>query len=195
MLIDPRMELIHYRNIPHIVGPIEANSANITKGLKWILNQVELRILKFEECRVTNLSAYNLTTDDYSLRLPNIAVCISELSDLVASDKDAQHIIQYVSRMALKTGVHVIASTRNPTVDVINESIQSSFPSRFLFSLRSKDESVRLLGRPGAERLLGKGDMMAILPNQESPIRIQGPYISENEVEKITGYWCKFHIS
>lgn len=191
LLIDSRRELIHYGNIAHLVDSIAVESKQMVDALKWALNQVELRILSFQERRVTNLIAYNLTTEDRSLQLPYVIVFISELADLINEYDDTQRIIGYIARMALKTGVHLIAATRPPTIEVITNHIKVSFPTHLLFAMKNAEESMRLLGRPGAEKLLGKGDMIAVLPNHESPVRIQGVYISDSEVEKIIRFWSK----
>lgn len=191
LIIDTRKaELSYYRNIPHLVGSVKSDLEQAISALRWALNQVELRTVRFQESGVTDLTTYNLITIEQSKRLSHIIIVINDLADLIStSGDDVQRIISYIALKASMTGIHIVASTRSPTSEVITGPVKFSFPTRLVLAVNSTEESERVLGWPGAEHLLGKGDMMAVLPDQKSPLRLQCAYISDDEVEGIVNYW------
>lgn len=191
LVIDTRkVELSQYRNIPHLVGSVESDPEQAISMLRWALNQVELRTIRFRESGVTDLATYNLVTIEQSKRLSRMIIIINDLGDLInKEDDDVQRIISHIARKASTTGIHIVASTRRPTSEVITRPIKFSFPTRLVLAVINSEESERVLGRPGAEILLGKGDMIAILPDSKSPVRLQCAYISNDEVEGIVNFW------
>lgn len=192
VLIDPKVvELGVYNGIPHLLIPVVKDPKKAASSLNWAVSEMVERYNKFADKNVRDIKAYNQLseTDDDIERLPNIVIIIDELSDLmmVAPD-DVENSICRLAQMARAAGMHLVIATQRPSVDVITGVIKANIPSRISFAVSSQVDSRTILDMAGAEKLIGKGDMLFCPIGASKPIRIQGAFISDNEVEKITKY-------
>ncbi len=194
ILIDPkRVEFNLYNNLPHLLIPnviTEADKA--INAFNWAINEMERRFVLFMETRVRNLEEYNqLDEVKYGQieKLPFIVIVVDELADLMMiSKKDAEEKIMRLAQKARACGIHLILATQRPSVDVITGTIKANFPSRIAFSVTSYQDSRTILDQGGAEKLLGKGDMLYSPSDASEPRRIQGCFVSGEEVEAIVNY-------
>ncbi len=188
ILVDPkRVELIGYNGIPHLLTPVIVEPDKILSALKWALTEMDRRYKLFAEVGVRNIDGYNELAGFQSL--PFIVIFIDELADLMAyAPVEVEDSICRLAQMARATGVHLVISTQRPSVDVITGLIKANVPSRIAFNVSSMIDSRVIIDMPGAEKLLGRGDMLYIPPDQAKPTRIQGTYISEQEVQKLVEF-------
>ncbi|MFI5265602.1 MAG: DNA translocase FtsK, partial [Candidatus Levyibacteriota bacterium] len=188
IMIDPkRVELTGYNNIPHLLVPVVVEAAQSVSALKWALKEMDKRYIKFAESGVKNIDAYNELSGFQAL--PYIVILIDELADLMAlAPVEVEDSIARLAQMARATGIHLILSTQRPSVDVLTGLIKANVPSRISFSVSSMIDSKVILDTPGAEKLLGRGDMLYIPPDQARPTRIQGAFISEQDVKRLTNF-------
>jgi len=188
IMIDPkRVELTAYNNIPHLLVPVVVEPQESVSALKWALKEMDLRYRKFAECGVRNIDSYNELAGFQAL--PYIVILIDELADLMAlAAVEVEDSIARLAQMARATGIHLVLSTQRPSVDVITGLIKANIPCRIAFSVSSMIDSKVILDTPGAEKLLGRGDMLYIPPDQAKPTRIQGAYVSEQDVKRLVGF-------
>lgn len=188
ILVDPkRVELIGYNGIPHLLTPVIVEPDKILSALKWALSEMDRRYKLFAEVGVRNIDGYNELAGFQSL--PFIIIFIDELADLMAyAPVEVEDSICRLAQMARATGVHLVISTQRPSVDVITGLIKANIPSRIAFNVSSMIDSRVIIDMPGAEKLLGRGDMLYIPPDQAKPTRIQGTYVSETEVQKLVEF-------
>ena len=186
ILIDPKMlELSSYEGIPHLLSPVITDSKKATAALSWTVKEMENRYKLMSSEGVRNIDGYN---QKHKLKMPYIVVVVDEMSDLMLiSGKQIEGYVQKLSAMARAAGIHIIMATQRPSVDVITGTIKANFPTRISFQVSSKIDSKTILGEQGAEQLLGKGDML-FMSSANKIFRIHGPFISENEIEKITSF-------
>ena len=211
ILIDPKMiELSTYEIIPHLLHPVVKNPRQAVSALKWTTVEMEKRYQKMALMGVRNITGYNKKieiireknknskdinneneADSQIKTLPYIVVIVDEMADLMLiAGKEIETIIQRLSQMARAAGIHLIMATQRPSVDVITGIIKSNFPSRMSFQVPSKIDSRTVLGEQGAEQLLGKGDMLYMSAGGRT-IRIHSPFVSDDEVTKITNFLAK----
>ena len=183
ILIDPKMlELSTYEGIPHLLTPVITDAKKATSALSWAVKEMNSRYRLMSKVGVRNIDGYNTK---HKLKMPYIVVVVDEMSDLMlVAGKEIENYIQKLSQMARAAGIHIIMATQRPSVDVITGTIKANFPTRISFQVSSKIDSRTVLGEQGAEQLLGKGDML-FMSSANRIIRIHGPYISEQEIEKI----------
>ncbi len=183
ILIDPKMlELSTYEGIPHLLTPVITDAKKATSALSWTVKEMNSRYRLMSKVGVRNIDGYNTK---HKLKMPYIVVVVDEMSDLMlVAGKEIENYIQKLSQMARAAGIHIIMATQRPSVDVITGTIKANFPTRISFQVSSKIDSRTVLGEQGAEQLLGKGDML-FMSSANRIIRIHGPYISEQEIEKI----------
>ncbi len=183
ILIDPKMlELSSYEGIPHLLTPVITDAKKATSALSWTVKEMNNRYKLMSKVGVRNIDGYN---SKHKLKMPYIVVVVDEMSDLMlVAGKEIENYIQKLSQMARAAGIHIIMATQRPSVDVITGTIKANFPTRISFQVSSKIDSRTILGEQGAEQLLGKGDML-FMSSANRIIRIHGPYISEQEIEKI----------
>ena len=183
ILIDPKMlELSTYEGIPHLLTPVITDAKKATSALSWTVKEMNSRYKLMSKVGVRNIDGYN---SKHRLKMPYIVVVVDEMSDLMlVAGKEIENYIQKLSQMARAAGIHIIMATQRPSVDVITGTIKANFPTRISFQVSSKIDSRTILGEQGAEQLLGKGDML-FMSSANRIIRIHGPYISEQEIEKI----------
>ncbi len=186
ILIDPKMlELSSYEGIPHLLSPVITDAKKATSALSWTVREMENRYKLMSSVGVRNIDGYN---QKHKLKMPYIVVVVDEMSDLMLiAGKEIENYVQKLSAMARAAGIHIIMATQRPSVDVITGTIKANFPTRISFQVSSKIDSKTILGEQGAEQLLGKGDML-FMSSANKIFRIHGPYISENEIEKVTSF-------
>jgi S-DNA-T family DNA segregation ATPase FtsK/SpoIIIE len=184
ILIDPKMlELSTYEGIPHLLTPVITDAKKATSALSWTVKEMNSRYKLMSKVGVRNIDGYNTK---HKLKMPYIVVVVDEMSDLMlVAGKEIENYIQKLSQMARAAGIHIIMATQRPSVDVITGTIKANFPTRISFQVSSKIDSRTILGEQGAEQLLGKGDML-FMSSANRIIRIHGPYVSEQEIERIT---------
>lgn len=188
LLIDPkRVELTGYNGIPHLLTPVIVEVDKILSALKWAMAEMDRRYKLFAEVGVRNIAGYNELSGFQAL--PYIVIFIDELADLMSyAPVEVEDTIARLAQMARATGIHLVVSTQRPSVDVITGLIKANIPCRIAFNVSSMIDSRVILDTPGAEKLLGRGDMLYVPPDQAKPTRIQGTYVSEAEVKKLVDF-------
>ncbi len=188
IMIDPkRVELIGYNGIPHLLTPVIVEQDKILSALKWAMQEMDRRYKLFAEIGVRNIDSYNDMSGFQAL--PFIVILIDELADLMAyAAVEVEDAICRLAQMARATGIHLILATQRPSVDVITGLIKANVPSRIAFNVSSMIDSRVIIDMPGAEKLLGRGDMLYIPPDQAKPTRIQGTFVSEEEVRRLVDF-------
>ena len=190
VMIDPkRVELTGYNHIPHLLTPVIVDSEKVIGTLRWISREMDGRYHKFAEVGARNIQDYNKTQLQ---KLPYIVMIVDELQHLMTIAPDeTERSFARLSQMARATGIHLIIATQRPSVNVITGVIKANFPARISFAVVSGVDSRVILDQSGAERLIGKGDMLFQAPNEPSPKRLQGVYLSEEEIQRLVRYWVK----
>ncbi len=188
ILVDPkRVELTGYNGIPHLMTPVIVEIDQILASLKWALGEMDRRYKTFAERGVRNIDSYNELAGFQTL--PYIVIFVDELADLMAyAPVEVEDAIARLAQMARATGIHLVVSTQRPSVDVITGLIKANIPCRIAFNVSSMIDSRVIIDMPGAEKLLGRGDMLYIPPDQAKPTRIQGAFVSEREVKKLVDF-------
>ena len=183
ILIDPKMlELSTYEGIPHLLTPVITDAKKATSALAWTVKEMNSRYKLMSKVGVRNIDGYNTK---HKLKMHYIVVVVDEMSDLMlVAGKEIENYIQKLSQMARAAGIHIIMATQRPSVDVITGTIKANFPTRISFQVSSKIDSRTILGEQGAEQLLGKGDML-FMSSANKIIRIHGPFVSEQEIERV----------
>lgn len=192
MLIDPKMvELTNYNGIPHLISPVVTEPKKAATALRWMVKEMEKRYEDFAKNGVRDIHRFNeLASKSEDLeKLPYIVVLIDELADLMmVAPTDVEDCICRIAQMARAAGIHLVVATQRPSVDVITGLIKANIPSRIAFAVSSQTDSRTILDAGGAEKLLGKGDMLFHPVGAAKPIRIQGAYISDKEVETLVSF-------
>ena len=185
ILVDPKMvELSNYNGIPHLMVPVVTDSKKAASVLNWSVQEMEKRYAKFAEKGVRNMQTYNDHFPDD--KMPAIVIIIDELADLMmVAPHDVEDAICRLAQKARAAGIHMVLATQRPSVDVITGIIKANIPSRISFAVSSQIDSRTILDRSGAEKLLGKGDMLFYPVGASKPRRVQGAFISDDEVEKL----------
>ena len=184
ILIDPKVvELSNYNGIPHLLIPVVTDPKKAANALTWAVTEMNRRYKLFAETQVKDIKSYNEKTDN---PLPRIVIIIDELADLMmVSANDVEDCIHRLAQMARAAGMHLIVATQRPSVDVITGVIKANIPSRIAFAVSSQTDSRTIIDMGGAEKLLGKGDMLFYPLGAAKPVRLQGAFISEDESDKI----------
>lgn len=188
ILIDPkRVEFTGYNGIPHLLTPVIVEVEKILSALKWAMGEMDRRYKIFAERGVRNIDSYNELSGFQAL--PYIVIIIDELADLMMfAPVEVEDAIARLAQMARATGIHLVIATQRPSVNVITGLIKANIPARIAFNVSSMIDSRVILDTPGAEKLLGRGDMLYTPPDQSKPTRVQGAYVSEKEVKKLVDY-------
>ncbi len=192
VLIDPKMvELVRWNGLPHLYGKVEFEIERIVGVLRWLTRQMEERYRQFAAVGARNLADFNARAEEAGeTRLPYIVLFIDELADLMmAAPVDVERTITRLAQMARATGIHLVIATQRPSVDVVTGLIKANFPARIAFAVASSVDSRVILDMPGAETLLGRGDMLFLPPDLGKPVRVQGAYVSDEEVERVVRFW------
>jgi S-DNA-T family DNA segregation ATPase FtsK/SpoIIIE len=188
IMVDPkRVELTSYNGIPHLMTPVIVEVDQILASLKWAMGEMDRRYKTFAEHGVRNIDGYNELAGFQTL--PYIVIFVDELADLMAyAPVEVEDAIARLAQMARATGIHLVVATQRPSVDVITGLIKANIPCRIAFSVSSMIDSRVIIDTPGAEKLLGRGDMLYIPPDQAKPTRIQGAFVSEREVRNLVDF-------
>lgn len=189
LLVDPkRVELTGYNGIPHLLAPVVVEMTKVVNALQWIMREMESRYHKFSKVGARNLIGFNQKNPkDY---LPHIVVVIDELADLMmTAPGETESTITRLAQLARATGIHLILATQRPSTKVITGLIKANFPARIAFNVATGVDSRVILDQNGAERLLGKGDMLFKPPDIPNPFRLQGVFVSDEEIDNIVNYW------
>lgn len=193
IMVDPKMvELIVYNNIPHLLTPVVTELERVVSSLKWAVKEMERRYKVFAKGGFRNIDSYmQAARKRPDLEpMPYIVVIIDELADLMMLAPDeVETLICRLAQMARATGIHLILATQRPSVDVVTGLIKANFPTRIAFAVTSQIDSRVILDTPGAEQLLGRGDMLYLAVDAAKPVRIQGTFVSDGEVERIVQFW------
>jgi S-DNA-T family DNA segregation ATPase FtsK/SpoIIIE len=190
VMIDVKMvELLRFNGLRHLLGKVETDVQRILGVLRWLVVEMEHRYHLLESAHVRDVQAYNRKA---KTRLPRIVVIIDELADLMMSAPDqTEHHLVRLAQMARATGIHLVVATQRPSTDVVTGLIKANFPARLAFSVASGIDSRVILDSTGAESLLGRGDMLFLNPEVGSPIRSQGVWVTDQEIERIIAFWQK----
>jgi len=190
LMIDPKVvELSHYNGIPHLLVPVVTDPRKAAGALNWVVQEMTNRYKLFAEKGARDLERYNALHEDKTERLPQILVIIDELADLMmVAPSEVEDAICRLAQMARAAGIHLIIATQRPSVDVITGVIKANIPSRISFAVSSHIDSRTILDMGGAEKLLGRGDSLFYPVGLSKPIRIQGAYVSEKEVESVVNH-------
>ncbi len=185
ILVDPKqVELTPYNDIPHLLTPVIVEPEKCISALKWAVNEMERRYSLLAEEKVRNIAGYNDLKQDE--RMPYIVIVIDELADLMMmAARDVEALIVRLAQKARAVGIHLVLATQRPSVDVITGLIKANVPARIAFTVASQVDSRTILDQMGAEKLLGKGDMLLQTPEMNKPRRIQGAFVDDPEVVKI----------
>ena len=185
IMVDPKMvELAIYNGLPHLLCPVVTDSKKASGALEWVVNEMEERYKKLAKAAVRNIDAFNKKTQDE--KLPYIVVIIDELADLMmVAQQDVENAITRLAQLSRAVGIHIILATQRPSVDVVTGVIKANFPARISFKVASKVDSRTVLDMNGADKLLGKGDMLFLEPGNAKPIRAQGTLLTDPEIEKV----------
>jgi len=186
ILIDPkRVELPVYNGLPHLISPVVLDAHQAAEALGWVIAEMERRYELLAKAGVRDINTYN----QREKHLPYIVVIIDELADLmVVSQAKVEHRIMHLAQMSRAVGIHLVLATQRPSVDVITGVIKANLPTRIAFQVTSKVDSRTILDANGAEDLLGRGDMLFLPPDSATPTRLQGSFISNEEVERIVSF-------
>ena len=191
-LVDPkRVELTGYNGIPHLIAPVEVEPKQVVKSLRWMVGEMDRRYRLFAEVGVRDIERFNKKASTTGKKpLPYILLVIDELADLMlASPDEVENQITRLAQMARATGIHLIIATQRPSVDVVTGLIKANFPARVAFAVTSQVDSRVILDMPGAEHLLGRGDMLFMAPDSSKPVRLQGAFVSDVEIRRTVRYW------
>jgi S-DNA-T family DNA segregation ATPase FtsK/SpoIIIE len=192
IMVDPkRVELTGYNGIPHLLAPVVVKMERVVGALQWITREMDGRYQKFHDVGARNLDDYNeKIAAEGGAKLPMLVVIIDELADLMMLAPDqTEKAITRLAQLARATGIHLIIATQRPSVDVVTGLIKANFPARVAFAVSSGVDSRVILDQPGAERLLGRGDMLFQAPDAPAPVRLQGVFVSDEEIVRLVQYW------
>ena len=192
ILIDPkRVELTGYNGIPHLLSPVVVEIDRVIGALQWMTREMDKRYHLFAKVGSRNITDYNAKMKlQGSKKLPFLVVVIDELADLMMiAPGETEQTITRLAQLARATGIHMILATQRPSVDVVTGLIKANFPARIAFAVASNTDSRVILDQPGAERLLGRGDMLFQAPDAPSAARLQGVFVSDHEIQTLVEFW------
>ncbi len=198
VLLDPKMvELSRFNGLPHLLGPVETDQERIIEVLRWCTREMDRRYKLLEENAARNIDIYNSRLGQRRRKemLPYIVIMIDEVGDLMLSrPEETEKTITRLAQMARAVGMHLIVATQRPSVDVITGLIKANFPTRVSFAVASGIDSRVILDAVGAETLLGRGDMLYLAPDAAGPRRLQGCFVSDDEVRMVVAHWKKWKV-
>ncbi len=201
VMIDPKkVELIRFNGMPHLLGKVEIEPERVIGVLRWLTSEMDRRYELFAAIGAKHIKDYNrkirsrrLAKEVKAVKLPYIGVFVDELADLmVMYPADVERTLCRLAQMARATGIHLVVATQRPSTDVITGLIKANFPARASFAVTSGIDSRVILDTVGAEHLMGKGDMLFLPPDASAPVRVQGCFVSDREIEGIVSHWQKY---
>ncbi len=192
IMIDPkRVELVTYGGLPHLIAPVVVDVEKAVSALKWLAMEMDERYRRFAQAGARNLEAYNKDRHPGET-LPYIVLFIDELADLMMTAFDeVEHTLCRIAQLSRATGIHLVVATQRPSVDVVTGLIKANFPTRLSFALTSQVDSRTILDSAGAEKLLGRGDMLYLPTDAAKPKRLQGSFLSDAEMDRLVEFWRK----
>lgn len=191
LMIDPKMvELTSFNGIPHLIAPVVTDFEQVVGALAWATREMERRYKLFAAAGARSIGSYNHKIGPKGERLPYLVIVIDELADLMmlAADDVERHVCR-IAQMARATGIHLVIATQRPSVDVVTGLIKANFPTRIAFAVTSQIDSRVILDTPGAEKLLGKGDMLYMASDSAKLLRLQGCFVADPEIQNIVNFW------
>lgn len=192
LMVDPkRVELTYYNGIPHLMAPVVVELDRVVPALQWVSREMDARYQRFSKEGSRNIADYNQRMDSLQRKsLPYLVVVIDELADLmIMAPDETERVVTRLAQLSRATGIHLVIATQRPSVDVVTGLIKANFPARIAFAVASSVDSRVILDQPGAERLLGRGDMLFQGPDAAAPTRMQGAFVSEPELARLIRYW------
>ncbi|MFN3741335.1 MAG: DNA translocase FtsK [Anaerolineales bacterium] len=192
VLVDPkRVELSGYNGIPHLLAPVVVEMDRVVGTLQWMAREMDRRYHQFAQIGARNIHDYNARMKlQGGKKLPYLVIVVDELADLMMiAPEESERVITRLAQLARATGIHLILATQRPSVDVVTGLIKANFPARIAFAVASGVDSRVILDQPGAERLLGRGDMLYQAPDAPSPLRLQGVFVSDAEIQRLVAFW------
>jgi S-DNA-T family DNA segregation ATPase FtsK/SpoIIIE len=192
IMVDPkRVELTGYEGIPHLLAPVVVDLERVVGVLQWVTREMDQRYHKFSQVGARNIDDYNRKVRAQNgKKLPYLVVIIDELADLMMlAPTETEQAITRIAQLARATGIHLIISTQRPSTNVVTGLIKANFPARIAFATASGVDSRVILDQPGAETLLGRGDMLFQAPDAPAPVRLQGVFVSDDEMTRLVRYW------
>ncbi len=192
ILVDMKggVELANYKGAPHLYVPIISETSRAKAALQWAAREMDMRYRRFAGASARNLAMFNEARADPADRLPQIVIVIDELADLMLRDgRSIEESIVRIAQKARATGIHLVLATQRPSVNVVTGLIKANLPSRIAFAMASQIDSRTILDAPGAEDLIGRGDMLFLPSDLPKPIRLQGVFVSDKEIGKVVDHW------
>ena len=187
LMVDPKMvELAIYNGLPHLLCPVVTDAKKVAGALGWVVGEMETRYKMLAKIAARNITSFNQKSEE---KLPYIVVIIDELADLMmVAQEDIENAITRLAQLSRAVGIHMILATQRPSVDVVTGVIKANFPARISFKVASKVDSRTVLDMNGADKLLGKGDMLFLEPGSPKPVRAQGTFLTDPEIEKVVNF-------
>lgn len=194
IMVDPKMlELPVYNGIPHLLKPVITNAKESLETLKEVVGLMEIRYQEFARAGVRDIEGYN---EKMESKKPYVLVIVDELADLmITAPGEIEAILTRLAQMSRAVGIHLVLATQRPSVDVITGLIKANFPARIAFQVASGTDSRTILDMSGAEKLLGRGDMLFLPPGKGTPVRLHGAYISTEEAKRVANLWASVHLN
>jgi S-DNA-T family DNA segregation ATPase FtsK/SpoIIIE len=188
ILVDPkRVELTQYNGIPHLLTPVIVEPKKVVSALKWAVSLMDKRYKQLSEVGVKDINGYNELAG--LAAMPHLVIVVDEMADVMLfAPGEVEETITRIAQMARAVGIHLVLSTQRPSVDVITGLIKANIPARIAFNVSSMTDSRVILDSPGAEKLLGKGDMLFLPPDKAKPLRVQGTFVSPRETQALIDY-------
>jgi len=192
LMVDPkRVELSSFDGVPHLLAPVVVEVEKVVGLLQWVTHEMDTRYQKFAAVSARNIDSYNKKVGPGG-QLPYLVVVIDELADLMmVAPVEVERLICRIAQLARATGIHLIVATQRPSVDVITGLIKANFPTRIAFAVTSQVDSRTILDMGGAEKLLGRGDMLYMPTDAAKPLRLQGTFVADAEIERLVEHWKK----
>jgi len=190
IMVDPkRVELVTFNAVPHLLAPVVVDTDKAIKALRWLSQEMDSRYRRFAQAGARNIEGYNKDRSPGE-ELPYLVLVIDELADLMMTAFDeVEHALCRLAQLARATGIHLVVATQRPSVDVITGLIKANFPTRISFAVTSHVDSRTILDMVGAEKLLGRGDMLYMPTEASKPKRLQGSFVSDAEIERLVYFW------
>ncbi|MCD6568324.1 MAG: DNA translocase FtsK [Dehalococcoidia bacterium] len=190
IMVDPkRVELVIFDSIPHLVAPVVVDTGKAIKALRWLTQEMDNRYHQMARAGVRNIESYNKNCAPAE-NMPYLVLIIDELADLMITAFDeVEHTLCRLAQLARATGIHIVVATQRPSVDVVTGLIKANFPTRMSFAVTSQVDSRTILDMVGAEKLLGRGDMLYMPTEESKPKRLQGTFVSDADIDKLVYFW------
>lgn len=191
IMVDPkRVELVNFNGVPHLAAEVVVDSDKAVKALRWLTQEMDNRYRRFAQAGARNIEGYNKECSPEN-RLPYLVLIIDELADLMMTAFDeVEHALCRLAQLARATGIHLVVATQRPSVDVVTGLIKANFPTRISFAVSSQVDSRTILDMAGAEKLLGRGDMLYMPTEAAKPKRLQGTFVSDAEIDRLVYFWA-----